>query len=106
MRTVVLWILILNSFACAFKVRKNAIDQPSLSFEDVGACPFEGCVYRDWIAMSNTDIYKERSTSSPVLFYVRKFELSDSCNSARGSTLPAYLSGRRFLEGMVQKSDG
>src|SRR5690554_5510024 len=43
---------------------------PPLPFEDIGACPFEGCVYREWVARSAVEIRSERQTAAPVLFQV------------------------------------
>lgn len=45
-------------------------DAPPTPFEDVGACPFEGCVYRDWIANSTVDVRRERQTTAPVAYRV------------------------------------
>jgi hypothetical protein len=39
-----------------------------MPFEDVGACPFEGCVYREWIANSPVAVRSERRAGAPVAF--------------------------------------
>lgn len=46
----------------------------SLPFEDEGACPFEGCVYREWMATAALDVFKERRVGSPVAYRVRQGE--------------------------------
>ena len=44
--------------------------RPPLPYEDVGACPFECCTYREWIANKNTPIHRTRNNNSPVVFTV------------------------------------
>lgn len=41
---------------------------PPVPFEDIGACPFEGCVYREWIANTQVSVRAERRAESPVVF--------------------------------------
>jgi len=43
-------------------------DGPPLPFEDVGACPFEGCTYRQWTTNARVKVLKERSDDAPVAF--------------------------------------
>jgi len=43
---------------------------PPVPFEDPGACPFEGCVYREWTAIDEVDALTERSATAPVAFRV------------------------------------
>ena len=61
------WLL---AFPIAILIPLAAYSQtrPPLPFEDVGACPFECCVYREWITNKKTAIYKNRSNNSPVVF--------------------------------------
>lgn len=47
---------------------------PKLPYKDVGACPFECCTYRGWVANKDTIIYKEKRDGSPVAFRVKKRE--------------------------------
>ena len=46
--------------------------RPPVHYEDYGACPFECCYYRRWGVISNTVLYKQRSTSSGEAFRVKK----------------------------------
>jgi hypothetical protein len=41
---------------------------PPVPFEDVGACPFEGCVYREWTARRALPVRAERRVDAPVIF--------------------------------------
>jgi hypothetical protein len=54
-------------FSCTPGGRPAADPTPPIPYEDAGACPFEGCVYREWTANRATDLYRERGTSSPVV---------------------------------------
>lgn len=45
-----------------------------LPYKDVGACPFECCVYRNWTAMKSITIHKSMSDNSPVIYRIRKGE--------------------------------
>ena len=44
---------------------------PPLPYEDDGACPFEGCSYREWVATAPVTIRTERRDGAPVAFRVR-----------------------------------
>jgi hypothetical protein len=58
-------------------LRPIAGNCPPQQYQDPGACPFEGCVYRDWIATKDTDVYADWQTYSsgtPALFQVRNGE--------------------------------
>lgn len=47
---------------------------PPMPFEDAGACPFEGCVYREWIAKETIGVKTDRRDSSSVAFRVQPKE--------------------------------
>jgi hypothetical protein len=47
---------------------------PPVPFEDVGACPFEGCTYREWTANATVTVRRSRSQTAPVVFRVRPGE--------------------------------
>jgi len=64
------WVALLAAFtaACAAGTPAPDRDGPPIPYEDVGACPFEGCVYREWIANAPVEIHEDRSPSSRVAF--------------------------------------
>jgi hypothetical protein len=47
---------------------------PPLPFEDAGACPFEGCVYREWTARAPVQVRAGRRLGTPVVFRLRAGE--------------------------------
>jgi hypothetical protein len=51
-----------------------ALAGPPMPYEDIGACPFELCSYRDWQAKNTVVVRGTRSPDGPVLFTVRKGE--------------------------------
>ena len=52
--------------------QRSADQAPPPNFSDWGACPFECCTYRQWTVDKPTAIYRDRSTTSAVVFRVRK----------------------------------
>ena len=47
---------------------------PPTPFEDVGACPFEGCTYREWSAKETVAIRAARRTTGSLAFSVKAGE--------------------------------
>jgi hypothetical protein len=47
---------------------------PPVPFEDAGACPFEGCVYREWTAKAAVNVRAERRRGAPVSFSLQAGE--------------------------------
>ena len=45
-----------------------------LPFEDPGACPFEGCVYREWTAEVPVQVRAERRIDAPVSYELQPGE--------------------------------
>ena len=45
-----------------------------LPYQDVGACPFECCTYRDWFARKPIVIFKTMNADSPIAFKLKKGE--------------------------------
>ena len=48
--------------------------KPPVPYVDKGACPFEGCVYREWVANSVVMMRTERSQTASLAYNVRKGE--------------------------------
>jgi WD40 repeat protein len=56
-------------------LREIKIDKqnfPPIPYNDFGACPFEGCTYREWTAKADIPIRKDIGKNSPVIFSVKK----------------------------------
>jgi hypothetical protein len=47
---------------------------PPVPFEDRGACPFEGCVYREWTAKAAVRVRTERRIDAAVTYELRPGE--------------------------------
>lgn len=53
---------------------KEKIENLIIPYEDIGACPFECCAYRDWVTRKETAVRVDRKRNSAVVFRVRKGE--------------------------------
>jgi hypothetical protein len=56
------------------RAQRGQSQGPPLPYEDVGACPFEGCVYREWIAKAAVVVRTSRGVKAPVAFRLQKGE--------------------------------
>lgn len=70
--TIRAWVALATTLTAACAADSPAPGQtgPPIPYEDVGACPFEGCVYREWIANAPAEIRTERTPTAPVAFAV------------------------------------
>ena len=57
-----------------FALSIEEIAKPRLPYLDWGACPFECCTYREWVANAPINIYKRRNEKSDVVFKLKKDE--------------------------------
>jgi len=71
------------------------------AFEDRGACPFECCEYRDWIAEAGVDAHQEMRENSAKVFRVKKGERVKALTGVVITTKPgrARVSRPISLEG-------
>jgi hypothetical protein len=60
--------------ASAWTRQEPAAQGPPLPFEDPGACPFEGCVYREWTAKVPVQVRAERRIDAPVSYELQSGE--------------------------------
>lgn len=85
------------------------IDNPPIPYEDHGACPFEGCVYREWVVSKDTSIYKDKERNSPIVFAVKRGERVTAVTGVVVTTKPGKVEVLKdtFLEsvGKVHKGD-
>jgi hypothetical protein len=68
---------------------------PRIPYEDPGACPGEGCVYRQWIAQRAVPVHKTRDLRSPILFTLTPGEKADALTGIVVTTKPGVV---RFLK--------
>jgi len=48
--------------------------KPPLPYYNYGGCPFECCVYRDWLAETTIELRKTHDLRAPVIFTVQQGE--------------------------------
>jgi hypothetical protein len=49
-------------------------EAPPVPYVDAGACPFEGCAYREWTANDTVIVRTARHTTASVAYVIRKGE--------------------------------
>ena len=47
---------------------------PQMPHEDAGACPFEGCIYRDWVANDAIAVRQQRGPGAAIAFHLTRGE--------------------------------
>jgi hypothetical protein len=57
-----------------FAAQSPAPSGPRTPYEDAGACPFEGCVYRDWVANDAIAVRQQRTPGAAVAFHLTNGE--------------------------------
>ena len=71
MLKIKLFILIL----VASTIPAFANNLPPSNYVDEGACPFEGCAYKEWTVNKKTNFYADRNPKSPTVFKADKGEV-------------------------------
>ena len=72
---------IMISAAIRLAAQSSSSEYPPTPYEDPGACPFEGCVYREWTANDAVDVRTDRDHGAPIAFRVAK---GDKVNALTG----------------------
>jgi len=71
---------------------------PPMPFEDVGACPFEGCVYREWIANSAVVVSTDRRVGAPVAFTLKPGDRVQAITGIVVTTKPGRVQFREAVD--------
>jgi hypothetical protein len=71
---------------------------PPVPYEDAGACPGEGCVYREWTARAAVAVRRDRKSGSPVLFNLRKAEKATALTGVVITTRPGRVQFREPVD--------
>jgi hypothetical protein len=69
-----------------------------MPFEDIGACPFEGCVYRDWIANGPVTLRTERRPDSRVAVTLEKGDHVRAITGIVVTTKPGRVQFRKAAD--------
>jgi hypothetical protein len=64
--------LVIGSGWVASLAQEQTPNEPPVPYEDIGACPFECCVYREWIANAAVTVLRERRMGSEAAFTLNK----------------------------------
>lgn len=68
-----------------------AESQPPMPYYDWGACPFEGCIYREWIAKTKVKAYRDHDSSSPIVFTLDPNERVNAVTGVVITTKPGKI---------------
>jgi len=69
-RSIALALIIFSSLVLA----GEAQNKPRLPYHDWGACPFECCTYREWVAKVPVTVFRDRNEKGAVAFHLKKNE--------------------------------
>ena len=80
------------------------VDAPPMPFVDEGACPFEGCLYRDWRAKTSVAVYDSWDRRAPVrrVFSVKAGEMVTAMTGVVVTTAAGRAVIRRAMVGVAQ----
>lgn len=76
----------------------DAAAGPPMPYEDVGACPFEGCVYREWVATAPVVVRTGRGENDPVAFTLRAGQPVQALTGIVVTTRPGRVTFRAPLD--------
>jgi hypothetical protein len=94
---LVLWATTLSSGAHMVAQRDQS-PGPTIPFEDVGACPFEGCVYRDWIAKGPVTVLADRRADAPIAFFLKKGDHAEAITGIVVTVKPGRVQFRKAVD--------
>jgi hypothetical protein len=77
---------------------------PPMPYEDAGACPFEGCVYRTWVANAGVAVKSDRWIGAPIHFRLRKGDRARALTGVVVTMRPGRVRFKRPAD--LQSSDG
>lgn len=63
---------------------------PRMPYLDHGACPFEGCTYRDWTVLADTPLLAERRDTARVITRVRRGGVARALTGVVVTTRPGH----------------
>jgi hypothetical protein len=78
---------------------------PPVPYEDHGVCPFEGCIYREWLARRVTPVYRDRDRSSPILFQLTRGDKIQAITGIVVTTKPGVVRFTQAWRGLAQPGD-
>jgi len=82
----------------AITVQVQTPSGPPVPYEDAGACPGEGCVYREWTAREAVAVRRDRKSGSPMLFNLKKGEKATALTGVVVTTRPGRVKFREPVD--------
>lgn len=84
-------IVITLTAGCRAEPASPSAAGPPIPFEDVGACPFEGCTYREWRANAPVEVRAGRTRTAPIAFSVNAGERVTALGGVVVTTRPGRV---------------
>ena len=78
--------------------RQADLALPPVPFEEEGACPFEGCVYRQWTTTASVDVREGRTLEAPIAFTVPAGQRVTAQTGVVVTTKPGRVRFRRTVD--------
>jgi len=69
-----------------------------MPYEDVGACPFEGCVYREWVANGTVTVLRDRRLDADIAFTVNKGDRVRAITGIVVTSMPGRVQFREAVD--------
>jgi hypothetical protein len=91
----VLAVLSLTLASTLVRAGQSALSGPPIAYEDAGACPFEGCVYREWQAIETVIVRRARFANGAIAFTARKGEAITALTGVVVTTSPGQVRFRK-----------
>ncbi len=71
---------------------------PPMPYEDPGACPIEGCAYREWTANAAVRVLGERRDRAPAAFTLRRGERVTALTGIVVTKVPGRVEFRKAVD--------
>jgi len=76
---------------------------PPVPYVDIGACPFEGCVYREWGVEAAVKVFAERRATAAVAFTLKK---GDRVQAIDGMVITVRAGRVQFKKAIELRTEG
>jgi len=74
-----------------FADEQQETDKPPIPYYDWGACPSEGCAFKEWTAKKDTILRADHKESSPVVAKIKAGEKVEGLNGVVITTKPGVV---------------
>jgi hypothetical protein len=102
---ILVGLLALSAVISAQAPEGKAMLQPPLPYVDKGACPFEGCAYREWTALKDANLYDSWNTARKSVGTLHKGEKVTALGGVVITYRPGLIRLDRDYDALLKKGD-